>query len=98
MLHCASTAKVVSPLAFDAGVLPDAGTAVGVAQIQGCVWDPSSTGPPIGWFVMVRLARGRPLPLPFESAANSFSPFTSPVSTPRIVRAPASVTKDAVTS
>ena len=98
MLHWASTAKVVSPLAFDAGVLPDAATGVGVAQIHGAVWDPSSTGPPIGWLMIVRLARGRPLPLPFESATNSFSPFTSPVSTPRILRAAASVTKDAVTS
>ena len=50
MLHCASIAKVDRPLAFDAGVLPDAGTGVGVAQIQGCVCEPSSTGPPrSGW-------------------------------------------------
>ena len=48
MLHCASVAKVVNPLAFDAGVLPEAGTAAGVAQIQGWVCEPSSTGPPIG--------------------------------------------------
>ena len=46
MLHFASTAKVDRPLALDAGVLPDAGTAVGVAQIQGCVCEPSSMGPP----------------------------------------------------
>ena len=40
MLHCASTAKVVSPLAFDAGVFPDSGTGVGVAQIHGVVCEP----------------------------------------------------------
>ena len=98
MLHFAPTANVVSPLAFDLGVLPDSATGVGVAQTQGVVCDPSSTGPPIGWLRIVRVARGRPLPLPFESARNSFSPTTSPLSTPRIVRAVASVTNAAVTS
>ena len=99
MLHCASTAKVVSPLAFDAGVLPDSATGVGVAQIHGVVCEPSSTGPPIGWLSDPRASplAGR-CPLPFESARNSFSPSTSPVSTPRIVRAASSVRNAAVTS
>src|SRR6185295_11033029 len=97
MLHCASIANVDNPLAFDAGVLPDAATGVGVAQIQGVVCEPSNTGPPIGWFVMVSEARGRPLPRPFESARNSFSPTTRPVSTQRITRAAASLWNAVVT-
>ena len=60
MLQAASTAVVVSPLAFDAGVLPLAGTGVGVAQTHGVVWLPSSTGPPRGWLVMVRLTEVPP--------------------------------------
>src|SRR5207237_5687354 len=91
MLHCASTANVVRPLAFDAGVLPEAGTAVGVAQIHGVVCEPSRTGPPIGWLVMVSEARGRPRPRPLESARNSFCRGTMPVSTPRMTRSDASV-------
>src|SRR2546427_10720111 len=82
MLHCASKAVVVRPLAFDAGVLPDSGTGVGVAQTQGWVCEPSSTGPPIAWLVMVSEAR-RPL----ESARKSLRPGTMPGSTPRITRA-----------
>ncbi len=97
MLHCASTAKVVKPLAFDAGVLPDWGTGVGVAQIQGMVCDPSSTGPPRGWLVIVRLAKGRPLPRPLASASTRFSPSERPVSTPRRVRAAGSATNAAST-
>jgi hypothetical protein len=50
MLHCASTANVVRPLALDAGVLPDAATGVGVAQIHGPACEPSRIGPPrTGW-------------------------------------------------
>src|SRR3982751_4509031 len=98
MLHCASTAKVESPLALEADVLRDAAPGVGVAQIHGCVCEPSSTGPPIGWLLIVSFARGRPLPWPFESASNSFDPTTSPVSRPRITRDAASVRKVAVTS
>src|SRR5262250_1675007 len=98
MLHWASTAKVDSPLAFDAGVFPDAGTGVGVAQIHGVVCEPNSTGPPIGWLRIHSVALGRPFPLPFESARNSFSPTTSPVSTPRIVRAVSLVWNADVTS
>src|SRR5215467_393696 len=98
MLHWASTAKVDSPLAFDAGVFPDAGTGVGVAQIHGVVCEPNSTGPPIGWLRIQSVALGRPFPLPFESASNSFSPTTSPVSTPRIVRAVSLVWNADVTS
>src|SRR5215467_9558082 len=98
MLHWASTAKVDSPLAFDAGVFPDAGTGVGVAQIHGVVCEPNSTGPPIGWLRIQSVALGRPFPLPFESAGNSFSPTTSPVSTPRIVRAVSLVWNADVTS
>src|SRR5882724_12218403 len=60
MLHCASKAVVVRPLAFDAGVLPDSGTGVGVAQIHGVVCEPSSTGPPIGWLVITRRAARPP--------------------------------------
>jgi hypothetical protein len=68
MLHFASTANVLRPLALDAGVLPDSATGVGVAQIHGWVCEPSRIGPPRTWLVIVRLAHGRPLPLPFESA------------------------------
>src|SRR4051812_2434060 len=97
MLHCASTAKVERPLALAAGVLPEAGRGVGVAQIHGCVWALSRIGPPRRWFVIVRLAHGRPLPLPLESATKVFSPGTMPVSTPRRVRVSSSATKDAPT-
>jgi len=97
MLHCASTAKVVSPLAFDAGVFPNAATGVGVAQIHGWVCERRSTGPPRGWLVIVRLARGRPSPRPLASATKWFSPSRKPVSTPRNVRAFASATNDAPT-
>src|SRR5258706_16433969 len=98
MLHCSSTAEVDSPLAFDAGVFPDAGAAVGVAQTQGWVCEPSSTGPPRGWLVMVRVAKGRPSPRPLASAAKRFLPTLRPVSTPRSVPFSASATKDAPTS
>ena len=93
MLHCASKAVVVRPLAFDAGVLPDSGTGVGVAQTHGWVCEPSSTGPPIAWLVMVSEAR-RPL----ESARKSLRPGTMPVSTPRITRAVGSARNAPVTS
>src|SRR5437763_16972050 len=89
MLHCASTAKVVRPLAFVAGVLPDAAVGAGVAQIQGWVCEPSNTGPPIGWLVIVSRACGPPCPSPLASAANSLSPSTRSVTTPRRVRAEA---------
>src|SRR4029450_13624155 len=59
MLHCASSAKVDRPLALDAGVLPEAGSGVGVAQIQGCVCEPSRMGPPRTWLGSVRLAPRR---------------------------------------
>ena len=52
----ASTAVVDRPLALDAGVSPFWATGSGVAQIHGVVCDPSSTGPPRGWLVIVRLA------------------------------------------
>src|SRR5256886_15696266 len=61
MLHCASNAAVVRPLAFEAGVLPDSGTGVGVAQIQGVVCEPSSTGPPLGWVVITHHPIGGPV-------------------------------------
>ena len=98
MLHFASTANVVRPLAFDPGVLPDSGTGVGVAQTHGCICVPSRTGPPRTWFVIVRLAHGRPLPLPFESATSVLAPGTRPVTTPRNVRAPSSATNALPTS
>ena len=98
MLHCASSAKVDRPLALDAGVLPEAGAGVGVAQIQGCVCEPSRMGPPRTWSVSVRLARGRPLPLPLASATKVFSPGAMPVNTPRSVRLSASATKRSPTS
>src|ERR1700716_2600545 len=98
MLHCASNANVVRPLAFDAGVSPEAGTGVGVAQTHGVVCEPSSTGPPIGWLVIVSEARGWPLPLPLASARNSLRPCTRPVSTPRMTRPLASARNAAVTS
>src|ERR1051325_268361 len=101
MLHCASMANVVRPLAFDAGVLPDWATAVGVAQIHGCACEPSSTGPPIGWLVMVSvtsLPSSLPLPLPLSSATRSLRPTTSPVTSPRSVRAAALAVKDEVMS
>ena len=89
---------VESPLALEAGVFPEAGTGVGVAQIHGCVCEPSNTGPPIAWLVMVRDERGRPWPWPFESATNSFDPCTSPVSSPRRTLPVASARNVAVTS
>jgi len=98
MLHFASTAKVVKPLALEAGVLPDSATGVGVAQTHGCVCEPSRIGPPRTWFVIVRLAHGRPLPLPFESAISVFAPATMPVTTPRNVRALSSATNEPPTS
>src|SRR4051812_45500888 len=98
MLHWASTAKVVRPLALDAGVLPEAATGVGVAQIHGCVWALSRIGPPRTWLVIVRLAHGRPLPLPLASATKVLSPGAMPVSTPRRVRLSSSATNEAPTS
>ena len=98
MLHCASTALVVRPLALEAGLLPASATGVGVAQTQGCVCEPSRTGPPRAWLVIFRLAHGRPLPWPLESATSVFSPTTRPVTTPRKVRALSSATNDAPTS
>ena len=74
-------------------MLPEAGTGVGVAQIQGCVCEPSRTGPPRTWLVSVRLAHGRPLPLPLESATKVFSPGAMPVNTPRSMRVSSSATK-----
>src|SRR5678816_2273012 len=98
MLHWASTANVVKPLALDAGVLPDSGTGVGVAHTQGPACEPSSNGPPRTWFVMVRLAQGRSLPLPLLSAMKVLAPTARPVSTPRNVLDDASATNEAVTS
>src|SRR5260370_3535095 len=97
MLHCAAAAAVVRPLAFDAGVLPDSATGVGVAQIHGVVWEPSSTGPPRGWLVIVRLAEDRSSSRTSASATNRFLPATRPRSTPRRVRACASATNPAPT-
>src|SRR5262245_53401983 len=98
MLHFASTAKLLRPLAFDAGVLPSAATGVGVAQIHGMVCEPSRIGPPRSWFVIVRLAHGRPRPWPLASATNRFLPGVKPSSTPRSVRAESSATNDDLTS
>src|SRR3954465_8876481 len=98
MLHWASTATVLRPLAFDAGVVPDAGTGVGVAQTHGIVCEPSRIGPPRGWFVIVRLAHGRARPWPLASATKRFSPRLMPASTPLKVRADSSATKDDLTS
>src|ERR671927_352689 len=98
MLHCASTANVDRPLALDAGVLPEAATGVGVAQIHGVVCAPSRIGPPRTWFVIVRLAQGRPLPLPLASAMKLLAPGAMPVSTPRKVRLSSSATNAPPTS
>src|SRR5712691_1827307 len=100
MLHCGScaNANVVRPLAFDAGVLPDSATGVGVAQIHGVVCEPSSTGPPIGWLVILRRACGSLCPRPSASATNSLSPSTRSVTTPRRVRAAALVLNAPVTA
>src|SRR6267378_3720965 len=95
MLHCASNANVVKPLAFDAGVLPDWATGVGVAQIHGVVCEPSSTGPPIGWFVITRRASRPPRPSP---ATKSLRPSTRPRTSPRSVRASSLAVKAPVTS
>jgi hypothetical protein len=53
-----------------------------VAQTHGCICGPEKIGPPFEWLVIVRLAYGRPLPLPFASATKRFGPSTSPVSRP----------------
>jgi len=95
MLHCASKAVVDRPLAFEAGVLPDSATGVGVAQIQGVVCEPSSTGPPIGWFVITRRASRPPRLSP---ATKSLRPSTRPVTSPRSVRAAALAVNAPVTS
>src|SRR2546425_10663195 len=95
MLHCGSNAKVDRPLAFEAGVLPDSATGVGVAQIQGVVCEPSSTGPPIGWFVITRRAWRPPRLSP---ATKSLRPSTRPVTSPRSVRAAALAVNAPVTS
>src|SRR5216683_7694366 len=97
MLHCASTAKVVRPLAFDAGVLPDSATGVGVAQIHGVVCERSSTGPPLGLLVIVSPAQDRSSSSPLASATNRLLPTRRRVSTPRRVRASASATNPAPT-
>src|SRR5882762_10671864 len=95
MLHCASKAVVGRPLAFDAGVLPDWATGAGVAQIQGVVCEPSSTGPPIGWFVITRRASRPPRLSP---ATRSLRPSTRPRTSPRSVRAAALAVNAPVTS
>src|SRR6267378_4323392 len=95
MLHCASNANVVRPLAFDAGVLPDWATGVGVAQIHGVVCEPSSTGPPIGWLVITRRASRPPWLSP---ATKSLRPARRPLTSPRSVRAAALALNAPVTS
>src|SRR2546430_11083569 len=74
MLHCGSNAKVDRPLAFDSAPVAGSMAGVGVAQTHGWVCEPSSTGPPIAWLVMVSEAR-RPL----ESATKSLRPCTMPI-------------------
>ena len=58
MLHCASVAVVVRPLALVAGELAVAAVGTGVAQIHGIDCEPSRTGPPLGWSVTGRRALG----------------------------------------
>ena len=77
---------------------PIAGTGVGVAHTHGMACEPSRIGPPRTWFVIVRLAHGRPRPWPLASATNTFSPGSMPSSTPRKVRAESSATNDDLTS
>src|SRR6266849_739242 len=78
MLHCASIALVLKPLALVAGVVEVAGCAIGVAQIQGRICVPENTGPPIGWLLIVRYA-------PFflvGLAVTTLLPLDRPVITP----------------
>src|SRR5471032_2736196 len=95
MLHCASVAVVVRPLALVLGVLPASAVSAGVAQIHGVVWVLNSTGPPIGWLVTVIFA---PTKLPLaDFAVTTLAPTFSPVTAPS-VRPLARVLKADVTS
>src|SRR3954470_15035309 len=96
MLHCASVANVDNPLAFDAGLgglwVESSATGTGVAQIQGWVCEPRSTGPPRGWLVIVKLAKS-PLPGPWTLAVKTFWQILRRVSTVRKIPLGASKTK-----
>jgi hypothetical protein len=98
MLHFASTANVVRPLALDAGVLPDSATGVGVAQTHGWVCEPSRIGPAAD-VVRDREARPRPaVAVAVRVGDQRVGAGTRPVTTPRNVRALSSTTNDAPTS
>src|SRR5690242_7965883 len=84
MLHCASVAVVVRPLALVAGELAVAAVGTGVAQIQGIVCDANRIGPPFGWFVTVRRALPKlpSLALAVIVLAPSLRPVTRPTMRP----------------
>src|ERR1043166_5658622 len=84
MLHCASVAAVVRPLALVAGALAVAAVGTGVAQIQGVVCEPSRIGPPFAWFVTVSCALPKlpSLALAAMVWAPSFKPVTRPTMRP----------------
>src|SRR3954470_11865111 len=84
MLHCASVAAVERPLALVAGELAVAAVGTGVAQIQGAVCVPSSTGPPTAWFVIASCAPPKLLfvELTVIVLAPSLRPLTRPTVRP----------------
>ena len=82
MVHCASVAGVVRPLALVAGELAVAAVGTGVAQIHGDDCEPSRIGPPFGWLVTTMRALLKP---PFvELAVMLFAPFLRPVTRPTV--------------
>src|SRR4051812_46234489 len=81
MLHLTSIAEGWRPLAFVGAERAVAGCGVGVAQTNGAVCGPAITGPPIGWLVITSRAAWL-----FEVlATRRLSPFTRPVTRPRIL-------------
>src|SRR6185295_2867850 len=100
MLHCASVAAVVRPLALVAGALAVAAVGTGVAQIHGMVCEPSRIGPPLGWFVTVRreLTKLPSLALAVIALAPSLSPVTRPTMRPSARFVNAEVTSVPLTS
>ena len=95
MLHCASLAAVLKPLAFVPGVLPTSAVGTGVAQTYGVICEPSSTGPPTGWLVTTSRAPANEPSL--AVALTLFAPVFKPPTRP-MVRPSLPVTKAGLAS
>src|SRR5919107_1826883 len=80
MLHCASVAAVDKPLGLVAGLTPEAATGTGVAQTNGVICEPSSTGPPFGWLLITSRAPVKAFVV--DVAVIVLLPFFSPVTRP----------------